>query len=52
MVRSVSNVGCSQLVPSTKTLKFETIFDQQVQTRTTHLTADYERLNAETVKLR
>jgi hypothetical protein len=52
MVHSVSTVECSQLVPSTKTLKFVAIFDQQVQTRTTHLTTDYERLSAETVKLR
>ena len=51
-VHSVSTVGCSQLVPSTKTLKFEAVLDQQVQTRTTYLTTDYERLSVETINLR
>jgi hypothetical protein len=51
MARSVSIVGCLQSVPSTQTLEFEAILDQRVKGRTSHLDADYERLNVETAEL-
>jgi hypothetical protein len=51
MVCGVSIVGCLQSVLSTQTSKFEVILDKQVQAWMTHLAADYERLNAEMVKL-
>jgi hypothetical protein len=46
-----STIGCSQSIPSTQTPEFEAILDKQVQARTTHLAADYERLSVETVEL-
>jgi hypothetical protein len=46
-----STIGCSQSIPSTQTPEFEVILDKQVQARTTHLAADYERLSVETVEL-
>ena len=51
IVRSVSIVGCSQLVLSTHTQEFEAILDQRVKDQMTHLATDYERLSAETMKL-
>jgi len=50
--RIVPIVGYSQSVPSTQTLDFKVILDQQVQVWTTHLTTDYEQLSAETIELR
>jgi hypothetical protein len=42
MTRSVSIVGCSQLIPSTQTPEFKAILNQRVQAWTTYLAADYE----------
>jgi len=39
---SVATIGCSQLIPSTQTLKFAAILDQQVQAWTTHFNKKYE----------
>jgi hypothetical protein len=38
--QSVSIVGCSQSVPSTQTLEFESILNQRVESRKTHLIAE------------
>jgi len=51
MASSVSIVGCLQSVPSTQTSEFEAILDQRVKGHTSHLDADYERLNVETTEL-
>ena len=51
MTHSVSTIECSQLVPSTSTLKFNAILDQQVKDWMTYLATDYERLNVKTTKL-
>jgi len=40
-------IGCMV----SQTLEFEAILDQRVQAQTTHLTADYARLSAETAEL-
>jgi hypothetical protein len=42
IARSVSTVGCSQLILSTQTLKFTTMLEQWVQGQTTHLNEKYK----------
>lgn len=51
MNHNVSIVGCSQSIMSTKYLEFEAILDQRVQAQSTHLIADYARLNSKITEL-
>jgi hypothetical protein len=50
--RSISTLGCSQLVPSIQTLEFAAMLDQRVHDQTTHLNKKYERLTADYKELR
>jgi len=49
---SVLTVGCSQSLPSTQTLGFAVMLNQQVQDETTHLDEKYEQLIADYEELR
>jgi hypothetical protein len=47
MARSISTIGCSQLVLSIQTPEFAAMLDQRVQDQTTHLNEKYERLTVD-----
>ena len=52
MTRNVLTIGCSQLVLETQSSKFQTILNQQVETRTNHLAVVTKRLSAKMAELR
>jgi hypothetical protein len=51
MICSASTVGCSQSISSTQTPEFTAMFDQQVQTWTTHVNDKYEWLTIDNKEL-